>query len=71
VLKSAPRFLLLRRDWCQTVRLRLSLWFEFHDEFLGVVAIIDANRIVIEEFALNSCTSRIQFFYARLFDGFL
>lgn len=63
--------MLLRYDRCLTVRLRASLWFEFHDEFLGVVAIIDANRIVIEEFALNSRTSRIQFFYARLFDGFL
>ncbi len=52
-----------------SARLRASLWFEFHDEFLGVVAMIDANRIVIDEFALNSRTSRIQFFYARLFDG--
>jgi hypothetical protein len=71
VRHPAPRFPLLRRDRCQTVRLRASPWFKFHDEFLGVVGMIDANRIVIEEFALNSCTSRIQFFYARLFDGFL
>ena len=60
-------------DWkvSTSARLRASLWFEFRDEFLGVVAMIDANRIVIDEFALNSRTSRIQFFYARLFDGLL
>lgn len=58
-------------DWqvSYSARLRASLWFEFRDEFLGVVAMIDANRIVIDEFALNSRTSRLQFFYARLFDG--
>ena len=52
-----------------SARLRAALWFEFHDEFLGVVGMIDANRIVIDEFALDSRTSRIQIFYARLFDG--
>lgn len=54
-----------------SARVRASLWFEFHDEFLGLVAMIDANRIEIEEFAFNSRTSRFQLFYARLFDGFL
>lgn len=53
-----------------SVRLRLSLWFEFKDEFIGVIGMLDVNRMEIEEFALNSRTARVQLFYTRLFDGF-
>jgi hypothetical protein len=52
-----------------SARFRIGLWFEFKDDLIGALAMIDANQIVIEEFALNSRTARIQFFYVRLFDG--
>ena len=52
-----------------SARIRFSAWFEFQDHFFGGMLLVDVNRIAIQEFALESRTSTIQFFYGTMFDG--
>lgn len=49
-----------------SVDIKLSAWFEFKEQFAGVMAMIESNRISIEQFALESQTASIQLFYGMI-----
>lgn len=51
-------------------RIRLSMWFEFKEQFFGGMLRVDSNRISVREFALDSRTSNLQFVYGMFFDDF-